>query len=145
MHLRLPYAAGSKVAPRNQTVTQQRGHSLERKKEQADTELSASAGSAVQRASSDAAAILFFLRKEAKRMGAQSLLVLQKNAVCVHFPKSEKIRAQKFSFFKVNQNGHRAVSNPMPISYFLPVEPNPPRSTALSSSHSSNSIGGCVS
>ena len=54
MHPRLPYAAGSKVAPRNQTVTQQRGHSLERKKEQADTELSASAESAVQRASSDA-------------------------------------------------------------------------------------------
>ena len=49
-------------------MTQQRGHSLERKKEQADTGLSASAGSAVQRASSDAAAILFFLRKEAKRM-----------------------------------------------------------------------------
>ena len=59
-----------KGAPQNQTVTQQSGHSLERKKEQADTELSASAESAVQRASSDAAAILFFLRKEAKRMGA---------------------------------------------------------------------------
>ena len=68
---RIPFAAGSKGAPRNQTVTQQRGHSLERKKEQADTELSAPAGSAVQRASSDASAILFFLRKEAKRMGAQ--------------------------------------------------------------------------
>ena len=50
-------------------MTQQRGHSLERKKEQADTELSASAGSAVQRASSDAVAILFFLRNETKRMG----------------------------------------------------------------------------
>ena len=50
------YAAESKGASRNQTVTQQSGHSLERKKEQADTELSASAGSAVQRASSDAVA-----------------------------------------------------------------------------------------
>ena len=79
-------------------------------------------------------------------MGAQSLLALQKeNAVCVRFPKSEKIRAQKFSFFKENQNGHRVGDSPVPISYFLPVEPNPPRSTALSSSHSSNSIGGCVS
>ena len=42
------YAASSKGISRNQTVTQQSGHSLERKKEQADTELSASAGSAVQ-------------------------------------------------------------------------------------------------
>ena len=50
------YVASSKGAPRNQTVTQRSGHSLERKKEQADTELSASAGSAVQRASSDAVA-----------------------------------------------------------------------------------------
>ena len=67
---RIPFAAESKGISQNQTVTQQCGHSLERKKEQADTELSAPAGSAVQRASSDAAAILFFLRKEAKRMGA---------------------------------------------------------------------------
>ena len=50
----IPYAAESKGAPQNQTVTQQSGHSLERKKEQANTELSASAGSTVQRASSDA-------------------------------------------------------------------------------------------
>ena len=48
------YAADSKGVSRNQTVTQRSGCGLERKKETADTELSASAGSAVQRASSDA-------------------------------------------------------------------------------------------
>ena len=93
---RIPFAAESKGAPRNQTVTQQRGHSLERKKEQADTELSASAGSAVQRASSDAAAILFFLRKEAKRMGAQMFSEKQKeNAVNSPFLKENRKQARK--------------------------------------------------
>ena len=61
-------ACGAGRTAKNQSATQRSGCGLERKKEQADTELSASAGSAVQRASSDAAAILFFLRKEAKRM-----------------------------------------------------------------------------
>ena len=90
------YAAESKGVSRNQTVTQRSGHSLERKKEQTDTELSASAGSAVQRASSDASAILFFLRKEAKRMGAQMFSEKQKeNTVNSPFLKENRKQARK--------------------------------------------------
>ena len=57
-------------------MTQQSGCGLERKKEQANTELSASAGSAVQRASSDAAAILFFPRKEKEKNGGANFSLL---------------------------------------------------------------------
>ena len=79
-------------------MTQQSGHSLERKKEQADTELSASAGSAVQRASSDAAAILFFLRKEKEKNGGANVLLLEKqkeNSVRFSFSEREAELASK--------------------------------------------------
>ena len=55
----------------NRKATQRSGRLSERKKKAANMEFSALAGNGMQRVSSDAAAVLFFLKKRKKRMGAQ--------------------------------------------------------------------------
>ena len=55
----------------NRKATQRSGRLSERKRKGADMKFSALAGNGMQRVSSDAAAVLFFLKKRKKRMGAQ--------------------------------------------------------------------------
>ena len=55
----------------NRKATQRSGRLSERKRKGADMKFSALAGNGMQRVSSDAAAVLFFLQKRKKRMGAQ--------------------------------------------------------------------------
>ena len=69
----LPFRGGKPLRRgyKNRKATQQRGCLSERKKEGADMKVSALAENGMQRVSSDAAAVLFFLKKRKKRMGAQ--------------------------------------------------------------------------
>ena len=56
----------------NRKATQRSGRLSERKRKGADMKFSALAGNGMQRVSSDAAAVLFFLQKRKKRMGRKS-------------------------------------------------------------------------
>ena len=56
----------------NRKATQRSGRLSERKRKGADMKFSALAGNGMQRVSSDAAAVLFFLSQEKEKKGAQS-------------------------------------------------------------------------